>query len=223
MLNLPTGDVLILNGCAAGAAGWGLCRTAVRTPVLYQPGQPAGQRFQTLKPSGVARVYHSTAVLLPDARVLVGGSNTHETYVFTGDFPTELRLEAYSPWYLAAATTRPAIAAVSAVDLVLGKSFKLFFTLPPAATTNATGTAAMPAPADLQITLYAPPFNTHSYSMGQRQLLLSFSKLRRSGGAARFAVNVKAPPSTRHAPPGYYYLFVVHKGVPSRATWVRVP
>ncbi|KAK4860629.1 hypothetical protein QYF36_027515 [Acer negundo] len=46
-------------------------------------------------------MYHSTAILLRDGCVLVGGSNPHDKYEFTGvPYPTEISLEAFSPAYL---------------------------------------------------------------------------------------------------------------------------
>ncbi|KAI8025105.1 Aldehyde oxidase GLOX [Camellia lanceoleosa] len=54
-----------------------------------------------MSPSTRPRMYHSSDVLLTDGRVLVGGSNPHPYYNFTGvQYPTDLSLEAYSPPYL---------------------------------------------------------------------------------------------------------------------------
>ena len=35
-------------------------------------------------------------------------------------------------------------------------------------------------------------------------------------------IDLAAPPSPGVAPPGYYMLFVRHKGVPSVASWVQL-
>ena len=72
------------------------------TPVLYATNNP-GARFQTLAAISIPRLYHSTANLLPDGRILIAGSNTHQYYTLNGTFPTELRTEAYSPPYLSSA------------------------------------------------------------------------------------------------------------------------
>ena len=101
MTVLPNGDVLILNGAARGSQGWGRASKAVYSPVRYATYEPEA-RFETLAESGIARVYHSTANLLPDGRILVAGSNTHQFYTFTGIYPTELRIQSFSPPYLAA-------------------------------------------------------------------------------------------------------------------------
>ena len=103
MIICPTGEVFIINGAQNGYQGWGLAGNPALNPVKYNPDQGAGRRFQVMAKTGIARMYHSTANLLVDARIMVAGSNTHEFYTFTGAFPTELRVEAFSPPYLGAA------------------------------------------------------------------------------------------------------------------------
>ncbi|MFS7972297.1 putative galactose oxidase [Helianthus anomalus] len=108
----PKGHVLIINGASAGIAGWELGRNPVLSPVTYRPDNKVGSRFEVENPSTKPRVYHSTTVLLRDGRVLVGGSNPHDKYVFTNElFPIELSLEAFSPSYLdsSSSSLRPMI------------------------------------------------------------------------------------------------------------------
>ncbi|KAJ6431225.1 hypothetical protein OIU84_018672 [Salix udensis] len=101
MVLLPTGDVLIINGATNGSAGWNDAMNPVHNPVLYQPDEDPTRRFTVLSPSKIARLYHSTAALLPDGRILVGGSNPHQGYNITGKpYPTELSLEAFYLHYL---------------------------------------------------------------------------------------------------------------------------
>lgn len=99
MIILPNGDVLIINGAENGSQGWGDATNAVLTPVTYATNNPAS-RFSVLAATTIPRVYHSTANLLTDGRILVAGSNSHQFYTYTGVFPTELRVEAFSPPYL---------------------------------------------------------------------------------------------------------------------------
>ncbi|OEL22211.1 Aldehyde oxidase GLOX1 [Dichanthelium oligosanthes] len=215
LLILPTGDLLMLNGAARGCSGWGFARQPVLTPLLYSPRQPRGSRFRALAATTIARMYHATSAVLPDATVLVAGSNTNSAYNFSGvDFPTEVRVERFTPPYLAPerAANRPAIdaATVPADGMAYVAQFTFQFSTP----------AEAVAEADLKVTMYAPPFTTHGYSMNQRLLVLRVSAFVAHGQT--YTISVDAPGKPELAPPGYYLLYVMAKGVPSKAAWVKV-
>ncbi|KAK1257669.1 hypothetical protein QJS04_geneDACA017377 [Acorus gramineus] len=210
MILLPTGDVLIINGAKRGSAGWGAAREPVLTPVIYRTSD---RSFEVLSPAGVPRVYHSTAHLLQDGRVVVGGSNTNVRYNFTNVlFPTELSVEAFYPPYMEGEqVNRPRILSVDPAD-EMGQmsSFAVEFDLRGPINQS-----------ELYVTLVAPSFTTHSFSMNQRLLVLNTGRVhRRLEG--RYAVGGLAPASAAVTPPGYYLMFVVHRGVPSRGKWVHV-
>ena len=61
---------------------------------------PATDSWSTMAPMSDPRLYHSVAVLLPDARVLVGGGDDNSPSV-----------EFYSPPYLFKTSSRPTITA----------------------------------------------------------------------------------------------------------------
>eukprot|EP00249_Psilotum_nudum_P002629 c15746_g1_i1 orf=241-1875(-) len=208
MLTLPTGDVLIINGAEQGTAGWNLARKPALSPFLYSPAQGPGKRFVVLSATTIPRMYHSSTNVLPDGRVLVGGSNTNVGYSFTGVmFPTELRLEAYSPYYLASTYNfrRPTITSLSSTVIAYGATFSVSFTTPT-------------APLNPEINVYAPSFTTHTYSMNQRLLYLA-ATVKKVG--KQYSATVTAPPSSTAAPAGYYMLRVLNNGIPSSAAWVR--
>ncbi|GMN68279.1 hypothetical protein TIFTF001_037334 [Ficus carica] len=212
MVILPSGDIIIINGVGRGTAGWELGQDPVMAPVIYYPTADQGHRFTILEPSSRPRLYHSTAILLPNGQVLVGGSNPHVYYNFTGvDYPTELSLDAFSPPYLSVdyEPVRPKIIAVTRV-LVYGQFFSVVFSVAECNTTNA-----------VSISLIAPSFTTHSFGMNQRMVVM---KLARVVQVARFAYNtsVISPSTAEIAPPGYYMLFVVHAGIPSLGAWVKL-
>ncbi len=131
-IHLPTGQMVVLNGANKGTAGYGdtdwnqiqyqgrLVKTQgfsqepTYRPVIYDPTKPAGSRMSTagLQSSTIARLYHSSALLLPDGAVMIAGSNPHVDVNQTmpdGTSPqgynTEYRVEKWYPDYYA--QTRP--------------------------------------------------------------------------------------------------------------------
>ncbi|KAI3759191.1 hypothetical protein L6452_06808 [Arctium lappa] len=215
MLLLPNGRVLIINGASAGAAGWELGRNPVLSPVVYQPDNQVGSRFEVQNPSTIPRVYHSTAVLLRDGRILVGGSNPHDKYEFTNVlYPTELSLEAFSPSYLDSSSSRlrPRIIFPRRTTTIrYGRRVVIVFTV-----------SGIVDPSSVSVTMVAPSFNTHSFSMNQRLLVLDGGVATKIRGKSRYQVGVTTPSSGNLAPAGNYLLFVVHKEIPSSGIWVRM-
>ncbi|KAI4967565.1 hypothetical protein ZWY2020_024676 [Hordeum vulgare] len=68
---------------------------------MYRPDHAPGDRFEEQSSTDIPRLYHSSAILLRDGWLLVGGSNPHIYYNFSNvQYPTELSLEAFSPEYL---------------------------------------------------------------------------------------------------------------------------
>ncbi|KAI3781805.1 hypothetical protein L2E82_11831 [Cichorium intybus] len=210
LIQLPTADFLMVNGAQRGTSGWEDSTDANFTPLLYSPTKPAGNRFKPLTPTNIARMYHSCSALLPDTRVLVAGSNPHQFYTLNVQFPTELRVEKFSPPYLDPAfdQNRPVIDA-KGTDVVLayGKPFKVTATLP------SNGTLVL---GEIMVTLVYPPFTTHGFSQNQRMLIPALT------GIQNNVINAVAPAEGAIAPPGYYMLFVDRLGVPGPGIWVHI-
>ncbi|KAH0779179.1 hypothetical protein KY290_005606 [Solanum tuberosum] len=210
MVMLPTGEILIINGAQAGTQGFEMASNPCLNPVLYRPNEPLGLRFMTLNPGTVPRMYHSTANLLPDGRILLAGSNPHFFYKFAVEFPTELRIEAFSPEYLSAdrANLRPVIVE-SPEKLKYGEDFGVAVTV------------ELPVVGIIEVNLASAPFSTHSFSQGQRLVKLKVTSAI-PDDAGKYRIGCTAPPDGKVAPPGYYMVFAVNQGVPSVARWVQL-
>ncbi|KAK4760725.1 hypothetical protein SAY87_005621 [Trapa incisa] len=217
MLNLPTGDILIINGAQKGTAAWNHAAEPNNHPVLFSPEKIGKDRFKVLKGSTIPRMYHSTSMLLPDGRILVGGSNTNPTYKFEGvEYPTEMRLEKFSPPYLDPLYQhyRPQILKEQSDNrMTFNSDFRIKFRIGAVLVSKVSVR-------DIKVTMYSPPFTTHGYSMNQRLIQLGITELVCQGGVQH--VTARAPPSGRIAPPGYYLVFLVYRGIPSVGIWIQI-
>ncbi|KAF7817852.1 aldehyde oxidase GLOX [Senna tora] len=212
MLLLPTGDVIIINGVASGTAGWNHGRQAVLSPLVYHPST---RQFTMMSSASRPRVYHSSAVLLSDGRVLVGGSNPHMKYNFSSgvEFPTDLSLEAFSPPYLSPEfnEVRGRITSTTC-NSFLGYRMVCDITF--------TVRNYMSA-REVSVRLVAPSFTTHSFAMNQRMVVLNLVGVTHVGAHTYYAT-VVGPSSPQIAPPGFYLLFLLHAGIPTTATWLQL-
>ncbi|KAK6243210.1 hypothetical protein QUC31_009619 [Theobroma cacao] len=216
MILLPSGDVLIINGAEMGTAGWELGRGPVTRPIIYRTSDDRPDwRFSVMSPSPRPRLYHSSATLLTDGRILVGGSNPHVFYNFTNvEFPTDLSLESFSPPYLSPEydPIRPQILSLDE-KIRYGKSFWLSFSVKDYLTASV-----------LSVRIVAPSFTTHSFAMNQRMVVLKIVGVTTLLPPAPYAygLSMVGPSTAAIAPPGYYLLFVLHAGIPSSGMWVKI-
>ncbi|MBA0637918.1 hypothetical protein Godav_025558, partial [Gossypium davidsonii] len=207
MAVLPTGDVLIVNGAKTGSAGWDDAREPNLNPVLYKfKTDGTGSKFTVLNPSNIARMYHSSFAVLPDAKVLIAGSNTNPGYLDDALFPTEVRVEKFSPPYLdpnLAMFRQEIITEKSDNQLKYGQKF----------TVQIRGNSVIDQQ-KLQVTIYSPPFVTHGICMNQRLIQLGILEFNKDVAPNTNNIVLQAPMNGNIAQPGYYMLFVNYNGVP---------
>ncbi|MGI9111088.1 MAG: LamG-like jellyroll fold domain-containing protein, partial [Gaiellaceae bacterium] len=187
---LPDGTVLASGG---GTTSDGVeIANSVLPAEIWNPDTQTWTQVDSLQNG---RLYHSTALLLPDGRVVMGGG---------GQLPSSTAVnqknaEIYSPPYLFKGP-RPTITAVPSAASY-GASFDV--TTPNAASIS-------------KVSLIRLPSVTHAIDMNQRFQFLNFTP-----GTGK--VTVTAPATANLAPPGDYMLFLVDSnGVPSVASFVRV-
>ena len=183
---LPSGKVLAVGGSVNDEDA----NTKSLNADLYDP---ATNTFSSAGANAFARLYHSVALLLPDATVWVAGGNpVRGTY--------EPHIEIYQPAYLFQSDGTPA-ARPSITSVPSSVSYGNQFTLQ-------TPDAASIASA----VLIRNGTVTHSFGMDQRMVGMSFT-------AGAGSLTVTAPPNANVAPPGYYMLFILNSnGVPSVAS-----
>ncbi|KAK4853061.1 hypothetical protein QYF36_003174 [Acer negundo] len=215
MTILPTGDVLMINGAKTGTSAWGYAEEPNFVPVLYKSKAKRGNRFHELAAGTIPRMYHSSSVLLPDGKVLIAGSNTNNGYLYDVKYPTELRVEKFSPPYLnpkLAKLRQEIVVDTSNKVINYGKRFRV----------NVRSEELGLNKTDIKVTMFAPAFTTHGISMNQRLLMLGTVDVINNVWPGIHSIIAAAPPSGKVAPPGYYLLYVVYKEVPSVAMWVQI-
>lgn len=206
---LPDGTVLVTGGTRGGGA----TGTAQSFNNL-DPGQPVHiaelwdprtGHWTMLAAEKTDRCYHSTAVLLPDGRVLSAGSGE---FILNEGTPqqqendpqdTHRDAQVFTPPYLFKGPRPDITAAPDSVHY--GDTFEI-------------GTAQ---PEDIAtISLIRLSSVTHSFNANQR---INFLVPRVGGGS----LQATAPPNANVCPPGHYMLFILNgQGVPSVAKIIQI-
>jgi hypothetical protein len=197
MTALPDGTYLILNGATQGVAGFGLAINPNLNAILYDPTKPKYGRMSVMANTTIARMYHSEAVLMPDGRVLVSGSDPQDPIN-----PEEYRVEVFLPPYLTSGAPRPAFEYVTPnPDVAYGGTFQVRIT---------AGDAS-----SIKFSLMGAESSTHGSTMGQRTIFPAYS----CSGAI---CTITAPPNANITPPGWFQVFALQNGVPSHSQFVRI-
>jgi hypothetical protein len=219
---LPDGKVLVTGGTSCPGTNELNCGPngsyggAANNPELWNP---ADETWTVMTPHQEARVYHSSAILLPDGRVLVGGGGLPGA---TGEYPAgndvARRLSQhksaeyfYPPYfYLPGGGLAPRPVITSAPkELTYGQNFSV-------------GVGTVTAQDVESAVLVRLGAVTHGFNQDQRRVPLTVT----SRAADGRSLNLNAPAGGTQAPPGYYMLFLLKRNganlTPSVAKIVRV-
>ncbi len=220
---LPDGRLLVTGGSRCGGFNNHNCAGGpVLTPELWN-----GTNWQQMANHQVARGYHSTAILLPDGRVMIGGGGlpaaAGESPIpgitcAVGDTRAECRkyghndVEIFSPPYLFLAggdvAPRPSITHAPK-DVTYGQTFQV-------------GVGSVRANEVSDVVLVKLGAVTHGFNQDQRRVILSATVTPGSD----LTLNVTAPADSKACPPGHYMLFLMKQNgqqkTPSIARIIRV-
>jgi hypothetical protein len=194
---LPDGEVFAVNGASRDEVVGPGSGTPVTQAELYNPVTKQWHRAAT---ETDGRTYHNTAVLLPDATVLVGGHAPIATaYAFQDDAghdtlglskaESDPSFQVYRPPYLSWGIPQPQIRGVSATSLVNGSTL---------------GIESPQAASITQAVLVRNSSLTHLVDGDQRTVQLPITG--RSGSTVQAAV-----PGATVLPPGPYMLFLLQQ------------
>jgi hypothetical protein len=220
---LPDGKVMVSGGSQCPGGNNLTCPEfpntnsggAVLSPELWNPANPSVWATMAPAPSGIPRLYHSIALLLPDARVLVGAGGLPGAAGEVADPASNNGrafghpdAEIYSPPYLfnldGTPAQRPTITWLQDDKIGLGQSMLV-------RTPNYANIT--------QVVLVRLGSVTHGLNQDQRRVVLTFSNNNLSYPET---LNVTMPATGKVCPPGPYMMFLLSNGVPSVAKMVSI-
>ena len=185
---LPDGKVLVTGGSASTGVN-----DAAGAVFAAEMWDPTTGKWDLMSSAQVPRIYHSSAVLLPDARVLVAGGGRPKA---KNGGQQNLNAELFWPPYLWRGP-RPTIASAP-TSITYGQTFDII-------TPNAGDI--------MHVRLMSYGSTTHTFNMNQRMRTMAFTQ-----APAQSLVKATIGPNRNLQPPGYYMLFILNsKGVPSYA------
>ena len=188
---------MVLNGTQKGKSDAGT--EPVMTPEIYDP---IDQSWTTLREMNVPRLYHSTALLLYDGRVITTGTDKEWN---VGKEQDEYRVDVFTPPYLTTTTnsslTRPDIKNVKQ-EVSYGEDVIVETNLAEEIT---------------NVIIVKPSSVTHSLNTDQRCIELEIINVKYD------SLVIKMPDDPCIAPPGYYMLFILNKHeTPSKSKFIRL-
>jgi hypothetical protein len=226
---LPDGKVLVTGG--SNGTGFSNHNSGVLEAEIWDSTASPGYQWKPLAGMQRQRLYHSTAVLLPSGKVLVGGGDWIlnapagcspepfceggcTTPVCEGGCTTpgvtknyycnlpESNIEVFSPPYLFNSDgTAATRPVITSAPINVGYNKKFSI---------GVNTSSIS-----KVTMVKLSAVTHSFNQGQRFNDLQFSIIGNE-------LKITSPVNGNHAPPGFYMLFVINSGVPSEAKIIQI-
>ena len=210
---LPTGEVAVVGGMIDPANDPG---SMVHEVEIYRPSTNSWVTMPPGANTSVARNYHSVALLMPDGRVWMAGSNINANWSFhnAGDYPSSLpansqdsgvdnrrlQIELFEPWYFGRSDRPTLTLAGNAVSV--GGTFHL--NTPQASSIS-------------RVAVIRAGSSTHSFNPDQRYVGLPFT---RNGND----LAVSVPDNENLLPTGYYLVFILASVVdPDTSAILDVP
>jgi len=189
---LPDGTLLTVGGNSAATT---YDQPLLEAELYSKPATDSTGNWQQVAAPAIQAAYHSSAILLPDATVLLSQDDMDPSAVAAAQHKAQV----YSPPYLFKGA-RPQIVSGPVNDKIqYGQAFSI---------TADRGVASA--------VLVAPAATTHGNDMNQRVMKLAVT-------ARNNTLSVTAPASPAILPPGPYMLFILDKfGIPSVARFVQV-
>src|SRR5262249_12174660 len=186
---------LLADGQVLATGGSAVRNTLTNVSYNAEIWNPATGTWTVGSNEALPRLYHSSAILLPDASVLVGGGGANGPV-------TNLNVASYSPPYLftpdGKLAPRPGIV-TGPSTVAIGQPFTVTYN-------NALAIS--------KVALVKTGSMTHNWNMDQRYVPLSFT-------ASGNQLTVQMPTNAPDVPPGYYLLFLINdQGVPSVGKFV---
>ncbi|OCF60082.1 glyoxal oxidase [Kwoniella mangroviensis CBS 10435] len=217
---LPDGTLWMGNGVNMGTAGYGDERYSIGQsygqaplyqPAIYNPSAPSGKRWSRdgLGESVQERMYHSSAILLPDSSVLISGSNPNKDVTFE-QWSTSYEVEQWYPlWYN---EERPVASGFPTSLSYGGDSWDLTYT-PKSASSD---------PSNAKVVVIRTGFSTHAINFGQRYLELETSYTQNTDSGEVTLHVSQMPPNSNIFQPGPAMIFLTVDGVASQGKMIMI-